>query len=389
MTYYYDYLKSHGLKVKYIDYKQKLPKADLMFDPIDRLNLNIKIIDSPGFLLNNELLENYRTKTDKFFFNSFYMWSKAILRILPGIKSTDSQNRNKFDNSVKIPKIPSNNLDKKYMNAGIKLAKSFKGPGNVDNFRYPLTHTTAKLFLRKFIEDRLKNFGKYQDSILSPETPGSNTLFHSFLSSSINIGLITPIDIIKEILKVKSKVPINSVESFIRQLFWREYQRYCYKYGFELFKQNYFGNKNKLYTSKNHESNPWYSGTTGIEPVDNCIKEAFDTGYLHHIKRLMVIGNYMNLSGISPKEGYRWFMEFSCDSYDWVMHQNVLDMVFFVTGGKTMRRPYISSSAYILRMSDYKREKWADIWDKLYRNFIKKHRKKLHKHYPFYIFRKK
>ena len=32
-------------------------------------------------------------------------------------------------------------------------------------------------------------------------------------------------------------------------------------------------------------------------------------------------------------------MEFSCDSYEWVMYQNVLDMVFFVTGGKTMRKP--------------------------------------------------
>ena len=94
----------------------------------------------------------------------------------------------------------------------------------------------------------------------------------------------------------------------------------------------------------------WYSGNTGIIPVDDSIREEFDTGYLHHIKRLMVIGNYMNLCNIKPSEGFRWFMEFSCDSYEWVMYQNVYDMVFFSTGGKTMRRPYISSSNYILNM---------------------------------------
>jgi deoxyribodipyrimidine photolyase-related protein len=128
----------------------------------------------------------------------------------------------------------------------------------------------------------------------------------------------------------------------------------------------------------------WYDGTTGIDPVDDCIVKAFDTGYLHHIERLMIMGNFMNLSGISPKQGYKWFMEFSCDSYDWVMTQNVLDMVFFVTGGKTMRRPYVSSSNYVLKMSDYRKGEWADIWDEKYQKFIKKHRNKLMK-YRYYF----
>ena len=91
----------------------------------------------------------------------------------------------------------------------------------------------------------------------------------------------------------------------------------------------------------------------------------------------MVVGNYMNLTGISPKEGFRWFMEFSCDSYEWVMYQNVLDMVFFVSGGATMRKPYASSSNYILKMSDYKKGEWCDIWDENYQEFIKKNRPKL------------
>jgi deoxyribodipyrimidine photolyase-related protein len=195
------------------------------------------------------------------------------------------------------------------------------------------------------------------------------------LSTSINIGLLQPIEIIKEILQYND-IPINSLEAFIRQLFWREYQRYCYKY-YNFDNKNYFGNKKKL-------SKEFYNGTTGILPVDNCIKYGFDTGYLHHIERLMVVGNYMNLYGIHPHEGYKWFMEFSCDSYEWVMHQNVLDMVFFVSNGDTMRRPYISSSNYILKMSNYKKDKWCDEWDKLYDNFLKKNKHKLWK-YRYYF----
>ena len=168
---------------------------------------------------------------------------------------------------------------------------------------------------------------------------------------------------------MKSKYPLNSYEGYIRQLFWREYQRYCYRY-FDFDKLNYFGNNKKL-------SNKWYNGSLGILPVDNAIKKGFDTGYLHHIERLMIVGNYMMISGIKPHEGYKWFMEFSCDSYEWVMKQNVLDMVFCVSGGKTMRKPYISKSNYIITMSDYKKGEWSEKWDQMYVNFAKKNKKKL------------
>ena len=131
--------------------------------------------------------------------------------------------------------------------------------------------------------------------------------------------------------------------------------------------KNYFGNNKKL-------SKKWYNGTTGITPIDDCIISGFNTGYLHHIRRLMFIGNYMNLEGIKPYEGFKWFMEFSCDSYEWVMKQNVLDMVFFVTGGETMRKPYISSSNYILKMSDYKKGDWCVVWNSLYWSFVNNNR---------------
>jgi len=92
----------------------------------------------------------------------------------------------------------------------------------------------------------------------------------------------------------------------------------------------------------------------------------------------------MNLYGISPQHGFKWFMEFSCDSYDWVMCQNIYGMAFFSDGGKTMRRPYLSSSNYILKMSNYKKDKWSDIWDKMYKDFLKKNKTSLLKYRYYY-----
>jgi deoxyribodipyrimidine photolyase-related protein len=273
--------------------------------------------------------------------------------------------------NIKIPKLPpnQNKSDKKYIIESIKyIDKHFPnnyGSSNIDDFVYPISHKVAKKWLLYFIKNKLKYFGNYQDYIYKEDS----FLFHSTLSSSINIGLINPQEICDIIKKYKKKIPINSYEGYIRQLFWREYQWFCYLY-YDFNKTNYFGNNKKL-------SKDWYNGTTGIKPVDDAIITGFNTGYLHHILRLMVIGNYMNLSGISPKEGFKWFMEFSCDSYEWVMYQNVMDMVFFVSGGVTTRRPYISSSNYILNMSNYKKDEWCIKWDKKYHRFLKNKKSKL------------
>ncbi len=377
--YYYDYLKKNKFNViDYIEYDDKSIKkytkdVYIIYDPIDKIKLygNYEIKDSPNFILSRENIEEYRNKTEKYMFNSFYMWSKKKLNIIPTIKSQDKKNREKLKKDIKIPEVISNKLDNKYIRYGIELVNNkFKNNyGNTENFMYPISHNLVNKWLNNFIKYKLQNFGTYQDYM----DIENNYLFHSILSSSINIGLIQPIDIINKILKYnkKNKVPINSLEGFIRQLFWREYQRYCYIY-VNYKNKNYFGNNKKL-------NRKWYIGELGIKPVDDCIKNGFDSGYLHHIQRLMVVGNYMNLSGISPKEGFKWFMEFSCDSYEWVMYQNVYDMVFFVTGGLTMRRPYISSSNYILKMSNYKKDKWSDDWDILYKKFIKNKKKLLYK----------
>jgi len=272
------------------------------------------------------------------------------------------------------------------------------GNSNVDEFIYPIDRKSALKWFDNFVETRLKHFGPYEDYTIK----GTHWLNHSVMSSSINIGIINPSEIINKLRSehIRHQIPINSYEGYIRQLYWREYQRLCYIYiGDELKSSNYFGLSNKL-------NSKWYNGETGCLPVDDAIKDAFKTGYLHHIRRLMIMGNYMMLNEILPNDGFKWFMEFSIDSYEWVMYQNVFDMVFCCTGGRTMRKPYISSSSYILKMSNYKAKdsdnkdsdnkdsdnkdsnnkdsdnkdsNWTIIWNNLFKKFLKDHKQKMMK----------
>lgn len=364
MQYYKDYLKQYGYTVKYIPFSNPLPKKQyIMFDPVDVIKLpsNVKIIESPNFLLTNEHLKQYQEKTKKYSFTGFYMTVKKWLNILPKVKSQDKQNRKSLPKNITIPNVPTNKSDLRYIKMGIQYVKKYfpNNPGTTENFMFPITHKTAKKWLQDFINYKFNNFGNYQDAISS----NNSFLFHSLLSTSINIGLLNPKMIIDQVLK--KKTPLNSLEGFVRQLFWREYQRYCYLT---------IDFKKYIKQKRTKINNAWYNGTTDVVLVNDMIKKAFKNGYLHHIERLMVIGNYMNLSNVDPREGHKWFMEFSCDSYEWVMAQNVYDMVFYVTKGLTMRRPYISSSNYIVKMSNYKCGDWCKIWNIKYNKYIKKHK---------------
>ncbi len=384
MMYFYDYMKQNGYKIKYCEFTENIHKYNddfILYQPLNKvesLNLPKYTIyqhNTPALLLAQEDYVQYNKKTKKFFFNAFYMWSKKKTNIIPSIKSLDKENRQRISNTNLTIKQPNTQTNKYILDASNYVNKHFPNNyGSTDDFMYPVTHKDAQIWLTQFLKYKFQHFGPYQDFIHKDDP----FLYHSLLSALINIGLITPSQVIKHIhtYRSKNKVPLNSYEGFVRQLFWREYQYYCYMY-YDFNNLNYFGNNKKI-------TKDWYTGTLGIEPVDDAIKDAFASGYLHHIRRLMVVGNFMNLSSIHPREGFRWFMEFSCDSYEWVMHQNVLDMVFFVSGGATMRRPYISSSNYILKMSNYKKSKWSVRWDTLYKQFVNKNKKKLCK-FRYYV----
>ena len=169
----------------------------------------------------------------------------------------------------------------------------------MDGYWLPTGSDDAQKILDDFLKYKLHNFGTYQDSL----TTKNDFVFHSLLSPYMNIGLITPSEIINKALKAhqKHKYPLNSLEGFIRQVIgWREFVRGIYhNYNEEEDSSNFWNHKRKL-------KKCWYDGSTGILPVDDAIKKALRLGYNHHIERLMVLSNFMLLCEISPKEVYRW-----------------------------------------------------------------------------------
>jgi deoxyribodipyrimidine photolyase-related protein len=118
----------------------------------------------------------------------------------------------------------------------------------------------------------------------------------------------------------------------------------------------------------------FWTAETGIEPIDHVISSINNTAYCHHIERLMILGNFMLLCDFSPHEVYEWFMALFIDSYDWVMVPNVYGMSQYSDGGIITTKPYVSSSNYVLKMSNFKKDNWCDIWDGLYWRFINKHK---------------
>lgn len=369
-------LSRKSVKVKYVDHSEshQFPETDFrMLDPIDRIPLPkyAKLLENPGFLLSTNDLKDIDTVR---FTTGFYPRIQEKANFLIGQKSQDKHNRQPFptNKQSELPALPTLKMDLeesiKYVNANFKTH-----PGTTDDFVYPTTRKHALLWLNDFLKNRLSEFGPFQDAMVR----GESYMYHSVLSSSLNIGLITPSDVVIRLKKYARRAPLQSVEGFFRQLAWREFQRYCYKsskiHSALSPPASFFGGKGAL-------TREWYTGTTGLPPVDECIKKAFLTGYLHHIERLMLMGNIMTLKALSPVAIHKWFMEFSIDSYEWVMFQNVYDMVCFNGDGMTTRKPYFTKSNYILKMSNYDHGAWSVLWDKLYSAFLKTHKKKLYKY---------
>jgi deoxyribodipyrimidine photolyase-related protein len=159
---------------------------------------------------------------------------------------------------------------------------------------------------------------------------------------------------------------LNSLEGFVRQVIgWREFIFWIGRERLADYESepNFFGHRRKLKAC-------WYDGTTGLLPLDTVIRRTEKHAYCHHIERLMVLGSAMLMCEVDPQESYRWFMEMFIDSADWVMAPNVLGMSQFADGGVFATKPYLSGSAYILKMSDYPKDEWCDVWDGLYWRFI-------------------
>jgi deoxyribodipyrimidine photolyase-related protein len=162
---------------------------------------------------------------------------------------------------------------------------------------------------------------------------------------------------------------LNSQEGFIRQILgWREFIRAVYELkGNEERTKNYWNFHRKIPAT-------FWQANTGIAPIDITVKKILETGYCHHIERLMVLGNFMLLCEFDPNEVYKWFMEMFIDAYDWVMVPNVYGMSQFADGGIMATKPYISGSNYLTKMSNFPKGEWQPIWDGLFWRFLHVHR---------------
>jgi deoxyribodipyrimidine photolyase-related protein len=334
-----------------------------------RKGIKLEIQKTPMFMITPKEFQEYLLTVKKPFMKNFYERNRRKFNILMdndgkpvgGKFSYDTDNRKKIPKKFKVITNPIKNVTSKNIKDVIELVDMYFSdhPGSTSNFWLPVTREDSLVYLDRFIEEKFEYFGDYQDAIDQRDP----FLYHSLLSPFINIGFITPEEILQKIVPLD--VPMNAKEGFVRQVLgWREFLRGIY-YEFDHIQQdrNFFNHKRKL-------TKDWYDGTTGIPPLDDAIKKCTEFGYAHHIERLMVLSNIMLMCEIDPKDVYKWFMEMFVDSSDWVMGPNVFGMGQFSDGGIFATKPYISGSNYIKKMSHYKEGDWCDILDGLYWMFI-------------------
>ncbi|NNE98485.1 MAG: cryptochrome/photolyase family protein [Pyrinomonadaceae bacterium] len=339
--------------------------------------IEIEAFETPLFISSKEDVTSYLESRKKFRHNEFYIRQRKELGILiengeepvGGKWSFDSENRERYPKGQAPPGIEFPQENSWTEEADRYVENNFKDNYGslVSEFIYPATFRESRKWLDQFLEQRFAQFGDFEDAIVADE----KILNHSVLTPILNVGLITPDEVIKTTLKFadKNDVPINSLEGFIRQIVgWREFIRGIYEVaGTKERTTNFWKFKHKIPES-------FWTAETGIEPIDTTIKKVLDTGYCHHIERLMILGNFMLLCEFDPDEVYRWFMELFVDSYDWVMVPNVYGMSQFADGGLMSTKPYISGSNYINKMSDHSKGDWQKTWDGLFWRFMDQHR---------------
>jgi deoxyribodipyrimidine photolyase-related protein len=341
----------------------------------------LRVLPNPSFMLRRGEIREYFAGKTKHKFADFYQWQRERFNILIDEKykpvggkwSYDVENRKALPKDHVAPGFASFGDHKQVYDAIAWVEKNFPdNPGSVESFFWPTSHDEAVAWFNDFLKNRLENFGAYEDAIDGQ----AMLLYHSGISAPMNIGLLTPEQVVNLTLKYHEKTPVNlpSLEGFIRQVIgWREYIRGIYVSGnVSMRNSNGLGQSRML-------SEQWWNGTTGIPPFDDVVAKVQKTAYAHHIERLMIAGNLMLLAEIKPEEVYKWFSALFIDAYDWVMVPNVYGMSQFSDLGSMVTKPYISGSNYILTMSHYEKGTWCDVWDGLFWDFVDKHQELLAK----------
>lgn len=298
-----------------------------------------------------------------------------------GAWNYDADNRKPLPKGTVPPTPPRFAPDEITQEVMALVEREFPGHfGSLAGFNWPVTGAEAKRALDAFITERLPRFGDYQDALAE----GQATLFHSLISTSLNIGLLLPGEVCAAVEAAyrAGHVPLNAAEGFIRQILgWREYVR-----GLYWFKMPGYGATNALAA---HRPLPgfYWRGDSGMRCMDAAIGQTRDLAYAHHIQRLMVTGNFALLAGIDPTQVQEWYLAVYADAFEWVELPNTHGMALHADGGVMASKPYAASGAYINRMGDHCTRCRFDVkratgngacpFNFLYWNFIDKNSMKL------------
>lgn len=297
--------------------------------------------------------------------DAFFKWSKQVLKVMEDVPSTDRENRVNLKDPNFVEPVPPKLTCVYHDEAWLYVERHFAG--NIGDSRVgfdilPVTFEQAHANFTWFLTEKFRHFGKYQDAIRSEAVH----MYHSNISASLNIGLLTPTHIVTQIMASPS-VPMNSREALLRQVVgWREYMRYIYNFHYDTLKGgNLWENKKKI-----RWGSAFYTGTTGIQPLDTEIRKAISWGYSHHIVRLMIFLNFMVLAEVCKEDVYTWMMAMFIDAYDWVMVSCIGTFGFYVHG--FTHKPYLASVNYIRRMSNYGGGPWEYTWQTIFYTFLTK-----------------
>ena len=356
------------------------------------LSIITSVYDSEHFMSSRDELGDFFEGKKTFLMESFYhMMRKKHHILMEGDKPLTGKWNYDGENRKKLPKDHKPTSPLVFQNDVTKIVSEIqktdiKTIGSIDaeNFVWPVNRKQSLALLDFFVTECLALFGSYQDAM----TPNEWSLYHARLSFSMNVKLISPLEVInRAILEWENnpeKIAYHQLEGFVRQIIgWREYMRGIYWNKMpEYATMNYFNHENQL--------PEWFwTGKTKMNCLKDAINQSLNYAYAHHIQRLMVTGNFALLAGIDPDEVDAWYLGIYIDAIEWVEITNTRGMSQFADGGIVGTKPYVSSAAYIDKMSHYcgscfykKAVKTGDKacpFNSLYWNFYDKNEDKLGK----------
>lgn len=324
-------------------------------------SLGIESLPSRGFASSEEDWSEYQSSYKRLRLEDFYRMQRTRLNILMdgnspvgGEWNFDADNRlppPKGGIGVREPWFPcETELDNSVRQELDELEKQgVRFLGKDGPRRFASTRQEALEALEHFLQYRLDLFGPYEDAVDKSDW----TMSHSLLSVPINLGLLDPIEVVRrtEAAYRSGKVRLESAEAFIRQVIgWRDYVWHLYwQFGEDYVNQNALA-ANNVVPEFILELEP---GSVKAKCLSETIAGVRDYGWVHHIPRLMILGNHALQRGYSPYQMNDWFIDAFVDGTPWVMPANVIGMSLYADGGRMSTKPYVAGGSYLSKMTNY------------------------------------